>query len=62
MIEAKDTVMPGHYSPEEFTQLNKQAKVSFKAGIKEVMGILKKLNWAATEDVQQYLDKNGGGE
>ena len=35
-MEAKDTVMVGHYSPEEFTRLNKQAEISFKAGIKEV--------------------------
>ena len=34
-MEAKDTVMPGHYSSEEFTHLNKQAEISFKAGQQE---------------------------
>ena len=31
-MEAKDTVIPGHYSPEEFTRLQHQAEISFKAG------------------------------
>lgn len=28
----EDTIIPGHYSPEEFTRLQLQAKTSFKAG------------------------------
>ena len=35
-MKFEDTVMPGHYSPEEFTRLNKQAAVTwdiaYKAG------------------------------
>jgi hypothetical protein len=32
IVKAIETVMPGHYSPEEFYRLNKQAEISFKAG------------------------------
>jgi len=59
-MEAKVLIMPGHYSPEEFTRLNKQAEMKIEER-KRLIGQARKEWFAELEKYRKGYMADGKG-